>query len=128
MRRLSVTLAGSYCVRTLDNLLTELQPVHALNTPAIVDLDLRRLEDITAAPLALTVAALRTVAARGLVLTGSRYLPPEHEPTKQFLARMGFERLLVEPWNQPDGLPPGFQRCRAFGAEHELDAVVTALA
>ena len=71
-RRLSITLAGTYCVPTLDKLLRQLRPIHVLDAPAIVHLNLRELESITAAPLALTVAALGAIAANDLVLGGAR--------------------------------------------------------
>jgi hypothetical protein len=126
---LSITLAGHHSITTLEDVIKRLEPIYALSIPAVVWIDLRKLLSITAAPLALLVAALKSIDDQNLVLPGSIYRHPRHRPTREYLASMRFERLLLEASEpQANGLPPGFQPCHTFTVERDLDQIVTSLA
>jgi anti-sigma regulatory factor (Ser/Thr protein kinase) len=76
------------------------------------------------------VAVLQDLDNKGLVANGSQYRPPKNELVERYLARMDFERILIdavepEPFNRRT--EKGFRPCQLFADEAELDGLVASL-
>jgi anti-sigma regulatory factor (Ser/Thr protein kinase) len=107
-----------------------LEPCLEISEPKLIHLDLRGLVFLAAAPLAVLVAVMMDLDHRGLVAIGSVYRPPRNRLVERYLARMDFERLLVDPAT-PENFSrrkeEGFRPCRVFAAHTELPLVVHSL-
>lgn len=91
-----VTLSGGYRYPQLDRLVSGLQPLLTLDEPANVRLDMGGLVFIGPSALALLLAALKRLDARGLLIEG-RIVPPRSRQTYNYLLRMDVLKALRVP-------------------------------
>jgi hypothetical protein len=125
----AVALRGGYPLHQFDRLVRALEPLHALQHPIRLRVNLEGLAFISPGPLAFLVAAVRDLSERALISPGSDYVQPKSALVRRYLARMDVERLLLqspppEDFARRDG---AFCPCQPFATGDEVTAVADSL-
>src|SRR4051812_45020676 len=89
-----IRLGGPFATADLDRLLTALAPLDELARPTLVRVDLSGLDRISAPSLAVLVAALLEVDARGLLAPGSVVRRPERLAVRERLEHLDVVEVL----------------------------------
>lgn len=124
LSRVRVELAGGYYYRSINRLIGDLQPLFALDrgaTPAVVEIDLRRMTFIGPCGVALLVAALHQLRQRGLTAEGGAIYRPTAKGVDTYLHRIDFYKRLVSERDLRDHVgkrePLGMRECKHFPSD-----------
>jgi anti-sigma regulatory factor (Ser/Thr protein kinase) len=118
--QLEVTLSGAFTLKQggVERLLTVLQPLYELEVETTVVVNLERLVSISPSGLALLTASLHRAGERGVMVDGSKILPPRSPAVRTYIQRMnllrsvpGFEHI-QEPFERH--AEQGFRGCLQF--------------
>jgi hypothetical protein len=129
-----IELPGTFVLqqRRLERLVRLLQPILALKSPAVIEVDMARLVSVSPSALALIIAALRRLDDGDLFSEGSILLPPRSPHVKNYLMRMNLIRSLTggedikEPIERHE--EHGFRPCAMFSDDSDYWKVAKALA
>ena len=127
-----VDLTGGFSVKQgrIERLIRLLEPVLALEEPAVVHVELERLVTVSPAALALLIGTLKHVSARGLIAEGSVINPPKSPAIRNYLLRMNLVRVLLgEDVDEPIARNPaeGFRPCEHFTDVNDYPTVALSL-
>jgi Histidine kinase-like ATPase domain len=120
-----IELPGAFVLkqRRLERLISLLQPILVLESPAVVEIDLSRLVSLGPSGLALLVAALRRLEDRDLLADKSLLLPPRSPQVKNYLMRMNLIRSLISGEDLPEPITRrrahGFRPCSMFSNDDD---------
>jgi hypothetical protein len=122
----TVHLSGGYYFHTINRLIGQLEPLFGLDrndTPAVIQIDLTKLTFIGPAGVALLVATLHRLRARGLTMKGGFIYPPANSGMRTYLYRIDFYKRLFADETFPDqierGEPLGMRECKHFPSDPE---------
>lgn len=125
-----IRLVGQFASADLDRLLGVLAPLETLDKPALVTVDLRALEVISAASVAVLMAALLDVGARGIAAEGSQILVPRSTIIHRRLQELDVLELLAHVPPEKDFVrrqDRGSRPCQRFTAEDDPALVAHSL-
>lgn len=127
-QQVQVVLSGGYYFRSINRLIGDLQPLFALarrETPAVVDIDLRKMTFIGPSGVALLVATLHMLRARRLTLDGGYIHHPEAQGVGNYLHRIDFYKRLFSKEDWPDYVDKaealGMRECRHFPSDPDAE-------
>jgi anti-sigma regulatory factor (Ser/Thr protein kinase) len=128
---IEVALSGSYGLADLDQLLAEMQPLLALDTPSRVSLNLRALDFVYPTTAVTLCAVLHRLVAEELRVSGeSKVQPPDDKDVRNYLLRLdviqaGTGISLEEPFDRHPTV--GFRECQQFSTEGDANRVAREL-
>jgi ABC-type transporter Mla MlaB component len=125
-----VRLEGDLGYDNLGNLCRALEPIRSLVPGTPVEVDLRKLQRIGPAPLAVLVASLRALRTRQICNPMDRYMPPADASPTGLLSPPSMERLLSSRAGRSrrrGGGIPTSRGCEPFADGAGIDRAVSAL-